>query len=107
VATSCDKPALALSAQTIRRGGALRYTTVGPATRIVLAIDAATVAADGTATPLAGHSDPQVIPPAELTKCKVSGILGVQVQPGEHVVGVFPASGGGPLTTQPLTVTEH
>jgi len=107
LAASCDKPALALSTSTIRIGGPLRYTTVGPTDRIVVAIDAASVAADGTATPLAGHEETQVIPPQQLTGCKVSGILGVQVQPGEHVIGVFPAAGGGPLTNQPLTVTEH
>ena len=107
LAASCHTPALALSASSIRRGGPLLYTTVGPTDRVVLAIDAATVAADGTATPLAGHPQAQVVPPKQLAHCKASGVLGVQVQPGEHVVGVFPATGGGPLTTQPLTVTER
>jgi hypothetical protein len=105
--TSCTVPALALSTPTIRIGGPLRYTTVGPTDRIVVAIDATKVAADGTATPLAGHTETQVIPQQQLTDCRVSGILGVQVQPGEHVIGVFPAAGGGPLTTQPLTVTQR
>jgi hypothetical protein len=107
LATSCDKPALALSALSLPRGQPLRYTTVGPVDRIVVAIDAASLEADGTATPLAGHTEAQVVPPEQLENCKVSGIMGVQVQPGEHVVGVFPAAGGDPLATQPLTVTER
>lgn len=107
LAASCDTPALAISADTVRRGQPLRYAVVGPAPRVVVAIDAASLSADGTATPLAGRTEAQVVPSTELAGCKATGILGVQVPAGEHTVSVFPAVGGEPLASKPLTVTDR
>ena len=108
LAASCDRSALAISATEVRRGQPLRYTVVGPATRVVVAIDAASLSPDLTATPLPGASESQVIrPPTTLSGCKATGILGVQVPAGEHTVSVFPAEGGRPLVSKPLTVTER
>ena len=107
LATSCDAPALAISATTVRRGQPLRFTVVGPATRVVVAIDAASLSADLTATPLPGAAETQVIrPPATLERCKATGILGVQVPAGTHTISVFAATGGAPLASKPLTVTD-
>ena len=37
----------------------------------------------------------------------IKGVLGVQVPAGEHTVSVFPAAGGLPLVSKPLTVTDR
>ena len=108
LAASCDTSALAISATEVRRGQPLRYAVVGPATRVVVAIDAASLDPDLTATPLPGASEPQVIAePKRLAGCKATGILGVQVPAGDHTVSVFPATGGAPLASKPLTVTDR
>ena len=105
---SCSVPALALSAASIPRGGALRWTAVGPGDEVVIAIGAARLSADLTATPLPGASELQVVRPATALKgCKATGVLGVQVPAGAHTVSVFPAGGGSPLASRPLTVTER
>ena len=105
---SCETPALALSATSIPRGGALRWTAVGPGDQVVIAIGAARLSADLTAQPLPGAAEPQVVRPGTaLDGCKATGVLGVQVPPGEHTVSVFPAGGGEALATRPLTVTER
>lgn len=105
--TSCTTPGVALSARTTVRGHPLYFAVTGPNRAVVAAIDAANLGPDLTAVPLAGKT-PQVIrPPVTLRACKGSGALGVQVGAGSHVFSLFPAEGGGPLTTQPLIVTDR
>jgi hypothetical protein len=108
LATSCTTPGLALSVSDVVRGRAIYFAVTGPAERVVLAIDAATLSPDLTATPVTGADEAQVIrPPVAVRDCKGDGVFGVQVPPGTHTVGVFPAAGGAPLVTKPLTVTER
>lgn len=106
---SCTTPGLALSATSVRRGGLLRYSAVGPNdTAIVVALDAARLLPDLAAVPLPGRTDTQVVKVAKrFTACRTNGQLGVQVSPGQHTVSVFPAAGGTPLTSRPLTVTDR
>jgi hypothetical protein len=105
--TSCTTPGLAVSTSSTVRGHPLYFAVTGPDQSVVVAIDAANLSPDLSAVPLAGKT-PQVIrPPLTIRGCKGKGVLGVQVGPGSHVIGVFPAEGGGPLTTQPLTVTDR
>lgn len=91
----------------MRRGDPLYYAVTGPDRAVVLALDAATLNPDRTATPLAAGRAPQVLPVVNVAACRGKGVLGVQVPPGSHTVSVFPADGGGPLASQPLTVTER
>lgn len=102
----CTTSRLALSSVEIPRGGALRYSVVGPERDVVLAIGAARLGPDLVAEPLPGAVETQVVrEPKPLEGCKSTGALGVQVPPGDHTVSVFPAEGGAPLTSRPLTVT--
>jgi hypothetical protein len=107
LAASCTTPGLALSADSVRRGGLLRYSAVGPADgAIVVAIDAARLRPDLSAVPLPGAADTQVVKvPKRLTGCRTEGRLGVQMGAGTHTVSVFPAAGGDPLASRSLTVT--
>lgn len=106
--TSCDTPALAISATTLRRGSPLHYAVTGPDRDVVIAIDAAVLSPDLTATPLPGYTQTQVVKvPEQIRDCKGNGVLGVQVPAGTHTVSVFPASGGDPLASRPLTVTDR
>ena len=108
LATSCDSPALALSTATTTRGMPLRWTAVGPPDAVVIAIDVARLDAGLTATPVPGATEPQVVPiRTPLKGCKATGVLGVQVPVGAHTVSVFPATGGAPLASKPLMVTER
>ena len=86
----------------------LYYAVTGPTRRVVVAIDAATVAADFTATPIKDGAEPQVVRvPVTMAGCKGKGEMGVQVPPGVHTISVFPAEGGPALASQKLTVTER
>lgn len=106
--TSCETPGLAVSSNSVRRGSPLYVAVTGPNRTVVIAIDAASITADLQATPLEGASDVQVDrAPVRMSGCKGKGVLGVQVQPGEHQIGVFPADGGPPLATKKLTVTDQ
>jgi len=106
--TSCQTPGLAISATDIVRGHPLYVAVTGPQRRVVVAIDAAELNADLTETPLPGASQPQVIrPPVALAACKGKGVLGVQVPAGKHTVSIFPAEGGRPLASRPITVTDR
>ncbi len=106
--TSCTTPALALSASTVRRGGPLYVAVTGPDRTVVVALDAARLAPDLTTTLLPGAKETQVVRPAvQLADCKGASVLGVQVPPGAHTVSVFPAEGGEPLASKPLTVTDR
>ncbi|GAC1441887.1 MAG: hypothetical protein NVSMB55_10920 [Mycobacteriales bacterium] len=108
LATSCQTPGLAVSATDIVRGHPLYVAVTGPDRAVVVAIDVATLSPDLAAVPLPGASEPQVIrPPVVISGCKGKGVLGVQVPAGTHTVSVFPAGGGGPLVSKPLTVTDH
>jgi hypothetical protein len=108
LATSCEKPDLAISVDELRRGLPLYYAVTGPTRTVVIAIDAATVGADLTATPIKDGAEPQVVRvPVKMSGCMGKGEMGVQVQPGEHTIGVFPAEGGAALVTKKLTVTER
>ncbi|MDT7573260.1 MAG: hypothetical protein QOE05_3434 [Actinomycetota bacterium] len=108
LATSCETPGLAISVSEVRRGNPLYFAVTGPNRTVVIAIDAAAVTADYTATPVTGAVEAQVDRvPVKMSRCKGKGELGVQVQPGDHVVSVFPAEGGGPLISKKLTVTER
>jgi hypothetical protein len=108
LATSCEKPGLAISVSEVRRGGPLYFAITGPDRTVVIAIDAASITSDLAATPLSGARDTQVdrlrVP---MSACKGKGEMGVQVPPGEHTVSVFPAGGGGALASKKLTVTER
>lgn len=105
---SCTTPALALSATTLPRGGALKYTAVGPERTVVIAVDAARLSADLVATPLPGAAETQVVKvPMRLAGCKATGTIGVQVPAGDHTVSVFPAEGGEPLASRSLKVTSR
>jgi hypothetical protein len=106
--TSCTTPAVALSASDVVRGRPLYFAVTGPQPRVVIAIDAAELSPDLTATVLPGAAEAQVIrPPVSLSSCKGKGVLGVQVPAGKHTLSVFPGAGGRPLTSQPLTVTDR
>jgi hypothetical protein len=108
LATSCATPALATSASSLVRGHPLYYAVTGPSRRVVVAIDAARLGPDLRATTLPGAREAQVVrPPVTMTGCKGKGILGVQVPAGTHTVSVFPAEGGTPLASRPLTVTDR
>jgi hypothetical protein len=108
LAISCTSPALAISTGSVIRGHPLYYAITGPDRDVVVAIDAQALAPDLSATPLTGGQQAQVIRPAtHLSGCKGKGVLGVQVPPGHHTVSVFPASGGGPLASRPLTVSDR
>ena len=92
----------------VRRGNPLYFAVTGPTRTVVVAIDAASITSDYTATPLAGTAEAQVDRvPVKMSACKGKGELGVQVQPGDHTVSVFPAEGGTPLISKKLTVTER
>jgi hypothetical protein len=108
LATSCATPALAISTSTVVHGNPLYFAITGPNRDVVVAIDAAALAPDLTATPVDGASQPQVIRPRlRMSGCRAKGVLGVQVPAGTHTVGVFPAAGGRPLATRPLTVQDR
>jgi hypothetical protein len=106
--TSCDEPGFAISASELRRGLPLYFAVTGPNRTVVVAIDAASITSDYVATPLTGATDTQVDRlPVKMSGCKGKGELGVQVQPGDHTISVFPATGGAPLVSKKLTVTER
>jgi hypothetical protein len=106
--TSCTTPALAISTASVVRGQPLYYAVTGPDRDVVVAIDAARLSPDLTATALPGKSQAQVVrPPARIRGCKGKGILGVQAPPGAHTVSVFPAAGGDPLASKPLSVSDR
>jgi hypothetical protein len=108
LATSCTTPALAISVTTVRRGNPLYFAITGPDRVVVVAIDAASLSSTLTASALPGVREAQVDRvPVRMSRCKGKGLLGVQVQPGDHTIGVFPADGGTPLMTKKLTVTER
>jgi hypothetical protein len=107
LATSCTTPGLAISTSSVVRGNPLYYAITGPNRDVVVAIDGASLSSDLTATPLDGRPSQVIRPAKHLSRCKAKGVLGVQVAPGRHTVSVFPASGGGPLTSKPLTVTAR
>jgi hypothetical protein len=108
LATSCTTPALALSAADVVRGHALYVAVTGPQPSVVVAIDAAELSPTLVATAVAGAGAPQVVrPPVTLNHCKGKAVLGVQVPAGQHTVSVFPAGGGTPLVSKPLTVTDR
>lgn len=108
LATSCETPALAISATTVRRGSPLYYAVTGPDRDVVVAIDAASLSADLTATVLSSAGEAQVIrEPTKMSDCKAKGVLGVQVPAGMHTFSVFPAEGGTPLASTALTVTDR
>ena len=108
LATSCTTPALALSQSSIVRGHALYVAVTGPQESVVVAIDAAELSPALTATPVGGATEAQVIrPAARLKHCKGKAVLGVQVAAGRHTVSVFPAAGGAPLASKPLTVSDR
>jgi hypothetical protein len=106
--TSCETPGFAISADEVGPGFPLYFAVTGPDRTVVIAIDAASVTSDYVATPLAGATETQVDrAPVKMSGCKGKGELGVQVQPGEHTISVFPAEGGTPLVSKKLTVTER
>jgi hypothetical protein len=106
--TSCETPGLAVSVSSVVRGNPLYFAVTGPDRTVVIAIDAASITSDLTATPVSGAAEAQVDRlPVKMSGCKGKGELGVQVQPGEHTVGVFPAEGGTPLASKKLTVTAR
>lgn len=108
LATSCTTPGFAISTDEVVRGRPLYFAVTGSKQRVVVAIDAAALSADLTATVLAGADEAQVIrPPVDVRNCKGKGVLGVQVPAGKHTVSVFPAEGGAPLVSKPLTVTDR
>jgi hypothetical protein len=106
--TSCEQPGLAISVGEVRRGEPLYFAVTGPTRTVVVAIDAVSITADLVAVPVTGVADAQVDRiPVKMSGCKGKGELGVQVQPGDHTVGVFPAEGGAALVTKKLTVTAR
>ena len=108
LATSCTTPAVALSASDVVRGRPVYFAVTGPQSGLVVAIDAAALSGDLTATVQPGAREAQVVrPPVSLTGCKGKGVLGVQVPAGKHTVSIFPAGGGQPLASRPLTVTDR
>jgi hypothetical protein len=108
LATSCDAPGFAISATELRRGLPLYFAVTGPDRTVVIAIDAAELSSDLQATPVDGAAEAQVDRvPVTMPGCKGKGELGVQVQPGDHTIGVFPAEGGAALVSKKLTVTER
>jgi hypothetical protein len=108
LARSCETPGLALSVSTVRRGFPLYYAVTGPDRTVVIAIDAAALSPDLTATLTPGATEAQVVRvPKKMSGCKGTGVLGVQVPAGRHTVNVFPAEGGAPLASKPLTVTDR
>ena len=108
LATSCEQPGFAISATKLRRGEPLYSAVTGPDRTVVIAIDAASVTSDYDATALAGAAETQVVRvPVRMSDCKGKGEMGVQVPAGEHTISVFPAEGGGPLVSKPLTVTDR
>lgn len=108
LATSCTSPALAISVSTLRRGNPLYFAVTGPDRVVVVAIDAGTLSGDLTAAPLPGAHEAQVDRvPVRMSHCKGKGVLGVQVPAGAHTISVFPAAGGPPLASRPLTVTDR
>lgn len=108
LATSCTSPGLAISVTELRRGNPLYFAVTGPDRTVVVAIDAASITSDYVATPLAGAREAQVDRvPVKMSGCKGKGEMGVQVQPGEHTISVFPADGGAALVSKKLTVTER
>lgn len=103
--TSCTAPGLALSASTVRRGSPLYYAVTGPDQTVIVGIDVGTL---GPGYRASAGPDAQVVRiPLPLVGCRGSAVLGVQVGPGRHLVSVYPAAGGAPLTSQPLTVTAR
>ena len=106
--TSCEAPGFAISVNELRRGLPLYFAVTGPDRAVVIAIDAASVTSDYVATPLTGAAETQVDRvPVKMSGCKGKGEMGVQVQPGEHTISVFPAEGGTPLVSKKLTVTDR
>ncbi|MBK5306311.1 MAG: hypothetical protein JJD92_06450 [Frankiaceae bacterium] len=101
-------PGFAISADELRRGSPLYYAVTGPDRSLVVAIDAASLSAELTATPVQGAREAQVVrPPVTMSGCKGKGEMGVQVPAGEHTISVFSAEGGRPLVSKKLTVTDR
>lgn len=108
LSTSCQTPALAISAHAVIRGTPLYYAVTGPNRTVIVAIDAAALSSDLTAAAISGAGEPQVIRvPLRMSGCRGTGVLGVQVPAGDHTVSIFPAEGGEPLASEPLTVTDR
>jgi hypothetical protein len=106
--TSCETPGLAVSGSSVVRGHPLYVAVTGPDRTVVIAIDAASITSDYTATPLSGAGEAQVDRvPVRMSGCKGKGEMGVQVEPGDHTISVFPADGGAPLVSKTLTVTAR
>jgi hypothetical protein len=106
--TSCELPGLALSASELVRGSPLYYAVTGPDRTVVIAIDAVSLSPDLTPALAPEAREAQVIRvPTTMKGCKGKGVLGVQVPAGAHIISVFPAEGGQPLASKPLTVTDR
>lgn len=96
---SCDHPALALSPDTVRVEGSVRWSLSGPRdAQVVLAVDAATAPVRTDRRWLAG--------PVRLDGCRAHGVFAAPDTGGDHTVRVFVVSPGPErvLTTQTLTV---
>ena len=103
LAKSCAKAAYALSADSVRPQGVLKWSATGPAeASVVFAIDVSAVPDAGSDDLLAG--------PIPLTGCERHGQFGVAAPSGEHVVSVFLVGPDGTTTTvgtSELTVDDR
>ena len=75
---SCIRPGFAFDHHDIRAGGALRWAVAGPTGATVVVTADSTSIDDGT-----------LVGPVVLRGCKASGVTGIPLKSGEHVLRVF------------------
>ena len=104
LAASCTAPTFAVSTDSVKQYGVVRWSAVGPSDRrVVLAVDSPTVPAGRATATGAGR----VYGPTALTSCRASGLFGVPTAPGQHTITAFVVAADGtatPLGSKPLEV---
>ena len=104
LAASCTTPSYAVSTNSVKRFGVVRWTAVGPRdSRVVLAVDSASL--PGMAAGPRGVG--RVYGPTALTGCAAGGLFGVTAPSGQHTISAFAVAPDGtttPLGSKPLEV---
>lgn len=99
----CERPQLALAQAQVEQFQPLSYSYVGPDGRVLLLVDAAGIEG-GRPVPLPGRTVQVIGGEHQVTDCRLTGVFGVQVPPGQHTLQVWPVrSEGTPATAGTAT----
>lgn len=97
---SCTQPAASFAGKSVKTYGGMRWSASGPAdASVVIGIDTSALPTTGGTGRLAG--------PVALTGCRASGVVGIEVPAGRHVLTAYLVKADGTATvllSQPIGV---